>query len=67
MHPACYPPAMHEDWHIIVTASGRPLVGEAGSPIVFPDKETARSYATRPGDRIEPWTGGFRQLPEHRI
>jgi len=58
---------MTDDWHIIVTASGRPLSGADGSPVVFPDKETARSYATRPGDRIERWTGDFRKPPEHRI
>lgn len=55
--------AMNEDWHIIVTASGRPLTGAGGSPILFPDKDAAAPYATKPTDRIEPWAGGFRPVP----
>lgn len=51
---------MSEEWHIIVTASGCALSGADGSPILFPDMDAAKPYATKPTDRIEPWTGGFR-------
>lgn len=54
---------MTDDWHIIVTASGRPLTGADGSPIVFPSIEAAGPYMTRPGDRVERWEGSFRKAP----
>lgn len=54
---------MHEDWHIIVTANGRPLTGAAGSPVLFPSAEAAGPFITRAGDRVERWTGGFRRPP----
>lgn len=54
---------MNEDWHIIVTASGSPLKGGAGSPVLFPSAEAAGPFMTRAGDRIERWEGGFRKSP----
>lgn len=50
---------MEEDWHIIITAAGRPLSGANGSPVLFPGIEAAQPFLTRPGDRLERWTGGF--------
>lgn len=51
---------MVEDWHIIITASGRPLASENGSPVLFPSLDATRPFMTRPGDRAERWTGAFR-------
>jgi hypothetical protein len=50
-------------WFVIITRSGEPLAGEAGSPILFPSQKEARRWLMSHDLRIEGWKGGVKPPP----